>query len=87
LDADEELEKLRTELASLYKLKANNDQQLIDAKNRLDQLERELRSTQMELVGFWVKHLLFFITIFLQIKAFAYLFTADATPLCTRWMC
>lgn len=48
LDADEELEKLRTELASLYKLKANNDQQLIDAKNRLDQLERELRTTQME---------------------------------------
>jgi len=47
-DFDEECESLKAELADLYKQKALNDQQLIDANNRLGQLEREMKTTQME---------------------------------------
>ena len=48
LDHDDELAKMQAELADVYKLKAQNDQQLIDANNRLAQLERDLRAVQLE---------------------------------------
>lgn len=48
MDNDERILMLQTELSDLYKKKALNDQQLIDANNRLTQLERELRTAQLE---------------------------------------
>ncbi|KAL3116025.1 hypothetical protein niasHT_007325 [Heterodera trifolii] len=46
----DELAAVRIELADLYKTKALNDQQLINANNRLGEVEHQLRSVQLELV-------------------------------------
>jgi hypothetical protein len=44
----DELEALRTKLDDISRQKAVNDQQLIDAKNRLEQIQTEMRQQQME---------------------------------------
>uniref|UniRef100_A0A914HC98 Uncharacterized protein n=1 Tax=Globodera rostochiensis TaxID=31243 RepID=A0A914HC98_GLORO len=46
-----ELEAVRVELAGLYKTKALNDQQLINANNRLGEVEQQLRRAQTEVTG------------------------------------
>lgn len=50
VSVSEELVSVRTELSDLYRTKAQNDQQLINANVRLGELEQQLRSAQLELV-------------------------------------
>ena len=47
---NEAAEELRKELDRVYRLKAINDQQLIEAKNRLAELEKQINEVSLEYV-------------------------------------
>lgn len=46
--SNETVDELKKELDHVYRLKARNDQELIDAKNRLTELEKEISRISTE---------------------------------------